>query len=56
VREEILTASCALECEETLKKLHPEAVYWEIGAPESVVKGDPVRRLIRMLKGLRIGT
>jgi hypothetical protein len=56
VREEIITASCVLECEEALKKLHPEAVYWEIGAPESVVKGDPVRRIIRMLKGLRIET
>lgn len=32
VQECSINASCLLECEEQLKRLHPEATYWEIGA------------------------
>lgn len=31
VQECLITASCLLECEDRLRELHPEAVYWEIG-------------------------
>lgn len=32
VQECVIDASCLLECEGRLQELHPEAVYWEIGA------------------------
>lgn len=31
VQERLISASCLLECEDRLRELHPEAVYWEIG-------------------------
>lgn len=31
VQECVVYASCFLECEESFKQLHPEAVYWDIG-------------------------